>query len=148
MARAPLQINVIPFRKNENGLYEFAVFHRSDGTMWHFVSGGAEDDETAIEAANRELKEETGISTKVNWIKLDSRASIPKTAYPSITHWPKEVLVLPQFSFAVDASGLEIVLSDEHDAFRWLSFEDATKLLKWDSDKVALWELNERLKKE
>ena len=146
MPRAPLQINIIPYRKAENGRYEFAVFHRSDGTMWHFVSGGAEDDETPFKAAERELKEEAGISSKIKWITLDSRASIPKTEYPSITHWPKEVFVLPQFSFAVDVSFQKIVLSDEHDDFRWLSFDDATKLLKWDSDKVALWELNERLK--
>ncbi len=148
MSRAPLQINVIPYCKNENGRYEFAVFHRADGSMWHFVSGGAEDGETPAKAAIRELKEEAGITLIHNWIKLDSRASIPKDAYPNITHWPKEVLVLPQFSFAVDVSGQEIVLSREHDEFRWLSFDDASKLLKWDSDKVALWELNERLKRE
>ncbi len=147
MTRAPLQINVIPFRKNENGQFEFAVFHRSDGTVWQFVSGGAEDDETPAEAAKRELKEEIGITAELNWIALDSRASIPKNEYPHITHWPKEILVLPQFSFAVDVTGQEIILSREHDDFRWLSFDDSNKLLKWDSDKVALWELNERLKR-
>jgi len=146
MARAPLQINVIPYRKRENGFLEFAEFHCSDGTMWHFVSGGAEDGESASVAAKRELIEETGITSTNNWMTLDSRASIPKDAYPHITHWPKEVLVLPQFSFGIDSSGQEIVLSDEHDDFRWLSFNEVTKLLKWDSDKVALWELNERLK--
>lgn len=147
MPRAPLQIVVIPFRKNKSGNYEYAVFHRADGTMWHFVSGGAEDNETAVDTAIRELEEEAGIIVTNNLIHLDSRASIPKNAYPSVTHWPDDLYVLPQFSFAIDVIDAEIVLSDEHDAFSWLNYENATKLLKWDSDKVALWELNERLKK-
>jgi dATP pyrophosphohydrolase len=146
MARAPLQINVIPFRKNKKGEIEFAVFHRSDNSMWHFVSGGAEDDESTLDAAIRELREEAGIKEVSNLFKLDSKASIPKSAYPSVTHWPKNLYVLPQFSFAVNISEHKITLSEEHDKFRWLAYDEAKDLLKWDSDKVALWELNERLK--
>ena len=44
------------------------------------------------------------------------------------------------------SAGQELALSQEHDMIRWLSFEEATRLLTWDSNRVALWELNERLK--
>ena len=146
MARAPIQTIVIPYRKKFNCEFEFAVFHRTDNSMWHFISGGAEDKETAFEAAKREAKEEAGIAEGCRWIKLEARASIPRTAFSPTSHWPKNILVVPEFSFAVDVTEHEIKLSEEHNEMRWLSFIQATKLLKWDSNKVALWELNERLK--
>lgn len=31
---------------------------------------------------------------------------------------------------------------------KWCSYDDANKLLEWDSNRVALWELNQRLKNE
>ncbi|MGG1610308.1 NUDIX pyrophosphatase, partial [Bacillus wiedmannii] len=35
-----------------------------------------------------------------------------------------------------------------HFKYKWLCFEEAVMLLKWDSNKTALWELNNRLLKE
>ena len=145
MSRTPINAIVIPFRRSDDGNFEFAVFHRADNSMWHFGSGGAEDNETAFEAAQREAKEEAGISADSQWIKLDTQASIPRTAYSPTSHWPADLLVVPEFSFAVNIADHEIVLSDEHDEFRWLKFEEASKLLTWDSNQVTLWELNERL---
>ena len=145
MARQPLQVIVIPFRETSSPGCQFAVFHRADSSMWQFIAGGAEDGETAAEAARREAREEAGIPGGARFCRLESRASIPKTAF-STEHWPKDLLVVPEFSFAVDVGGQELGLSHEHDEVRWLSFEDATRLLTWDSNRVALWELNERLK--
>ncbi|HFJ9286950.1 TPA: NUDIX pyrophosphatase, partial [Bacillus toyonensis] len=36
----------------------------------------------------------------------------------------------------------------EHFNYKWLCFEEAVTLLKWDSNKTALWELNKRLLKQ
>ena len=52
---------------------------------------------------------------------------------------------MPEYSFAVDVSGQELDLSDEHDTVSWLSFKEATRRLTWESNRIALWELNERL---
>ena len=46
----------------------------------------------------------------------------------------------------VPVEGQKIVLSREHTEFRWLVFEKAIELLKFESDKTALWELDQRLK--
>jgi len=54
--------------------------------------------------------------------------------------------MIPEHCFAVDAGGSTITLSNEHTECRWLSYEQAFSLLKWDSNRTALWELNERLK--
>lgn len=59
----------------------------------------------------------------------------------------EDVFVIKEYCFGVDVNGQEIVLNDEHPEYKWLSYEEAKKLLKWDSDKTALWELNERLKR-
>ena len=114
--------------------------------MWQFIAGGAEDDETAEEAARREAAEEARIPEGARLLRLDSRASVPRTAFSPTKHWPKDLLVVPEYSFAVDATGQELVLSHEHDKVSWLSFEEAARVLTWDSNRVALWELNERLR--
>ena len=145
MTRQPLQVIVIPFRESGNAGYQFAVFHRADDSMWQFIAGGAEDDETAEETARREAAEEAGIPRGARFFRLDSRASVPKTAFSPTEHWPKDLFVVPEYSFAVDVSGQELDLSHEHDKVRWLSFKEAMRLLTWESNRIALWELNERL---
>ena len=82
MARQPLQVIVIPFRKSENVGYQFAVFHRADDSMWQFIAGGAEDDETAEQTARREAEEEAGIPKETRFFRLDS--SEPRRGNPNI----------------------------------------------------------------
>ena len=60
MSRAPFQVLVLPFRKTAKGLYEFAVFRRSDAGYWQAIAGGGEMGETSREAAIRESQEEAG----------------------------------------------------------------------------------------
>ena len=146
MARQPLQVIVIPFREREGGGFEFAVFHRADASMWQFIAGGAEDGETAEQAARREAAEEAGIAEGARFLRLDSRASVPRTAVGATEHWPKDLLLVPEYSFAVEVGDQELELCHEHDGIRWLSFEEATLLLTWESNRVALRELNQRLR--
>ena len=39
-----------------------------------------------------------------------------------------------------------LVLSHEHAEYRWLPYEDAERLLRFDSNRTALWELNLRIR--
>ena len=143
MARAPFNVLVLPYRACD-GVHEFAVFSRADVEMWQFIAGGGEDGEDDAQAARREAFEEGGIDSEDGWIALDSRASIPRSAYPGAP-WPESVLVIPEFCFAVEIGDSEIRLSHEHERFDWLRYEAARERLTWDSNRVALWELNERL---
>jgi len=142
--RAPFQVLVIPFRRSERG-YEFAVLRRRDTGWWQFVAGGGEDKETPVQAAQREISEETGLAGR-GLMKLDSCNTVPKHAFADAEAWGPEVHVIPEYCFAVDATDDEIVLSDEHTEMRWVSYDEARRLLKWDSNRNALWELRERLK--
>ena len=143
MARQPLQVLVIPFRVRSEP--EFSVFHRADGEMWQFIAGGAEDHENAAQAAQREAAEEAGIPGNIPVVRLDSVASITRSSFSPTEHWPEDLLVVREYSFAIDVGDRRLALSSEHDDVRWLPYEDASSLLTWDSNRVALWELNERL---
>jgi len=144
MPRAPFNVLVIPYRLS-GATPEFAVLHRRPPSkMWQFIAGGGEDDETPELAARREAFEEGGIIETSGWIQLDSVASIPRTAFPEAP-WPDGIYVVPEYSFAVEIGNAELILSQEHDGWGWCRYEQAAEILTWDSNRVALWELYERL---
>lgn len=76
MARAPFQVLAIPFRRAANGLFEYALFKRTDCQYWQGIAGGGEDDETPLAAARREAYEEAGISGRNIFYKLNTQAVI------------------------------------------------------------------------
>jgi dihydroneopterin triphosphate diphosphatase len=143
--RAPFQVLVIPFRYTSGGL-QFAVLKRSDAGWWQFVAGGGEDGESALQAAQRETREEIGLTDDGRILQLDSLAAVPKNAFAASTAWGSDIYVIPEYCFAIDTGDRALALSDEHTELCWASYEQAWRLLKWDSNRTALWELNERLK--
>jgi dATP pyrophosphohydrolase len=143
MARVPFNVLVLPYRLGASG-YEYAVFHRANVEMWQFIAGGGEGDEEPATSARREGFEEGGILGGARWMGLDSRASIPCTAFPGAP-WAEDVYVVPEYSFAVDIGDAALSFSVEHDRFVWCGYEAACARLTWDSNRVALWELRERL---
>ena len=145
--RAPFQVIVFPYRMTPSGSFEYAIFFRLTlryGDFWQAISGGGEDGETPLQAAVREAHEEGGLSPDTEFIQLDSMATIPAPQAAGML-WGPEVLVVPEYAFGVDAAGLEIVLSEEHIEYRWVDYETAQQLLRFDSNKNALWELDYRL---
>lgn len=142
MPRAPYQVLVIPYRRLESSI-EVAVFHRTDYDVWQFVSGGGEQGETPLASAKREGFEEAAIPTSASYLGLDSTASLPACWFPAWSDWPADVLVIPEHAFAVEVADCQ--RSSEHRDMKWCSVHAAMTLLKFDSNRHALWELNERL---
>jgi len=143
MARAPFNVLVLPYREGA-AAREFAVFHRADCEMWQFIAGGGEGAEEPPVTARREAFEEAGIDGDREWLALDARASIPRTAYPDAP-WADSIFVIPEICFAVHVPDAEVRLSSEHDRVEWLGYEAAREQLTWDSNRVALWELQQRI---
>ena len=141
--RAPFQILAIPYRKHP--ALEFCVLRRADNDQWQFVAGGGEDAETPLEAAAREISEETGIQAN-RITELVSMANVPADVISEYhrKHWSPNTFVLPEDHFAFEC-GSGITLSGEHLGCEWLSYHDAMSRLTWDSNKTALYELNCRL---
>lgn len=144
--RQPYETLIFPYKKEENGI-KFAIFLREDMKCWQGICGGGEDNESIIETAKRESFEEAGINYDSDYIRLDTITTMPVVAITGKFSWGEDIFVVKEYCFGVNALGQEIKLSDEHTEFKWLTYEEAKKLLKWDSDKTALWELNERLKR-
>lgn len=142
--RAEHQVLVLGYIKS--GIIKYLVMEREDLRIWQFVSGGGESDEIPVESASREFLEETGKDID-GFIKLDTMASIP--AYFFKEHRNKsDLYVVPEFSFAVELFDEKIKLSDEHISYKFLPYEECREMLKYDSNRTALYELNERLKRE
>ena len=147
-ARLPLQVLVLPFRRRADGRIQYAIFRRSDfaDDCWQGVAGGAEQGETAEEAAGREMSEEAGIPADTPLMPLDTVASVPASEFRDRDLWGPDLYVVTQRAFGVRLHDAQaIILSREHTEHRWVPYEEAARLLRWDSDRTALWELNERL---
>ena len=145
MARAPFQVLVLPYRIVENGEFEYCIFKRSDDNYWQGIAGGGEEGESPLDAAKREANEEANVPFTAKYSELDTKASIPVYHFAARDSWPKDLYIVNGYSFAVEYTGFDILLSSEHVEFKWVSFEEADSLLYWENNKTALWELHQRL---
>ena len=143
--REPYQILSIPYRIVDDTPL-FCIFRRADSKYWQFIAGGGENRETPIEAAKRETREEIGVDP-INIKQLTCIAYVPAEviAESRRKHWDKNVYVIPEYSFAFEYDS-EPMLSNEHTEYKWLTYDEARKLLKWDSNKVAMYEIDSIIK--
>ena len=100
--------------------------------IWQIVTGSIKNKEKALNAALRELKEETGLEPKKFFV-------IPKVtnfySYKNDT-----INIIPLFLALTEYK--EIDISKEHSRYKWLSFEKAIKKLQWISQKENLQFIN------
>lgn len=148
MARQPKQVHIFLFRPSESG-YEYALFQRSDSKFcWQGICGGVEDNETAEEGAWREIFEEAGISEHLPLYPLESISYLPDNIFSKDERalWGNHIVVIPMYFFAMPFNG-QIKLSEEHTDIKWLSYEDAYDLIYYQDQQIALYELNEKLRR-
>ena len=144
MGRAPFQVLVLPWRRTGEAL-EYAVLRRTDTGYWQPAAGGGEDGETPEQAAQREAFEELGTPPDAPLLRLDTTESIRVTEFRASPRWGEQVYVIPQYCFGLEFSG-EVRISHEHVEIRWLPFNEAERLLRFDGNRTALWELDRRLR--
>jgi dATP pyrophosphohydrolase len=146
VTRAPFQVLVFPYRILDTGEVAYAVFRRRDeGMPWQAISGGGEDSETPLEAARREAWEEASIAPGNAYVELESRTTIPVVHFADFRD-REDLFVIPEFSFGVEVVDGDVRLSPEHVEYAWLPYQEAHAVLRWDSNKNALWELDRRLR--
>jgi dihydroneopterin triphosphate diphosphatase len=146
MARAPFIVFVYPYLKTGDGDFEYALLKSAERNIWEAVAGGGEDQETILEAAKRETFEETGIVVESPPIRLDTIAPVPVTRFKESALWGKDLFVIPIHYFGVLAPDRQIRISEEHSEYKWLRYPEARDLLKFEDDKIALWELDRRVR--
>ena len=141
--RSGAEASVFVTRRNGS---EVLVLHRSprQGGYWHVVAGGVEPGETALEAAERELQEETGLVAKVT-----AGTEVTEYVYP-LTEEPAErrqqydpsVVEVKVTCFQAEApDGWEPRLDWEHDDYRWCDPIQAVDTLRWPETVQALLQL-------
>lgn len=111
-------------RHTENGA-EILLIRHVNGGHWGFPKGHVENDETEAETALREIREETGLS-----VKLDTgfRTSVRFSPKPGVM---KDVIY---FAAEYD-SGSEHKQLEEVADMRWVSLSDASNVLTYDNDR-------------
>lgn len=145
--RAPLQVLVIPFLVDAGRPF-YCILKRSDAYYWHFIAGGAEDAETPLQAAIREANEEIGAQPDARVFPLKFQTFVPAQVISQKhrQYWPEDTYIIPEYNFAIQLRENKIRLSQEHTEYCWVAYEEAISLLNWQSNAVALYELNERIK--
>ena len=143
-SRAPYQILVVPFHFHSGALPLYCLFRRRDAGYWQWIAGGGENGERPADAARREATEEAGYTDNGNLFQLQSMTTVPVAGIGGFI-WGEHVLLVVEHSFAIRAVTLNITLSSEHDEYRWCDYETAMAMLKWDSNRTALWELNHQI---
>ena len=144
--RQPHQILAFPYKKDLDGNYLYGIFCRiGKKERWQGIAGGVEEGETYLEACQREANEEAGISYNAKVIELKSISTMPVVNVTKNFLWGENVYLIHEHCFGIDATNEELKLSHEHSKMSWLTYDEAKKILKWDSNRNALWELNWKL---
>jgi dATP pyrophosphohydrolase len=112
------------------------MLHRAVDDYWHVVAGVVEEGETFVEAAARELREETGLDAAVIDVRIPQNYRVPDDMRSEYQAGVDEVTIE---NFAVEVPpGWEPVLNEEHDHYRWLTVSEAIAIAHWPETKQVL----------
>jgi bis(5'-nucleosidyl)-tetraphosphatase len=110
--------------------YSVLLLHYTSG-HWDLPKGNIETNETELEAATRELREETSI---------ESFRVIPNFRYVlDYKYTRKNVLISKQVTLFLASTGVrKVKISHEHMGYSWVKKSDATTQLTYKNAKNAL----------
>jgi len=138
--RLPIQIVAILFKRS-NGKIQYLIAKRTPihGGFWQPITGGLEEGETRIEALKREIREETGIK--------NIGRIIEDVDYFEFSNVQMSTHLIKAYVYGVEIFPNEKIVIDEreHCEFKWCSFQEALRLMKWKEEKEALKKLKELL---
>jgi 8-oxo-(d)GTP phosphatase len=116
----------VVWRKNKSGQTEVLLVHRPKYDDWTLPKGKLDGDETAEEAALREVEEETGLQVTLG-------DELPSTDYHDRFGRPKNVRY-----WTMDVTGGEFHPNKEVDEVRWLPLDAAKDALSYARDRDVL----------
>jgi lipoyl(octanoyl) transferase len=123
------------------------LLHRKPerGNFWQPITGAIEDGETTLEAARRELLEETGTAGEPRAMDMTQSFMIESLFLASRLGEP---IIASEVGFEMpfDSSVPVRVDHEEHDGHGWFTFAEAYAKLRWTDDREALEELEHRLR--
>lgn len=121
------------FHKSVDGRIEYLLLNhgpsrKPDFEYWNFPKGGMERGESEMEAAKREIEEESGLSD----LKIFSGFRVLERYFTrgmKLSNKDKVFFKTVVF-FLAQAKNKEIKLSDEHVGYEWLPYEAALERIR------------------
>ena len=126
----PIKLEGILFTRVDDEI-KYLVLHRrpEEGNFWQPLTGTLNSDESIIDCLYREIEEELGFG-KTEVIGLTDEVYR--------FEWKRGDQTILEFVYGVELSfDQNITLSNEHDEYKWCSFDEAISILGRDNNKKA-----------
>lgn len=142
--RRPDKVIVYLYRRLPTGEVEYLLLQRMHSSrapdMWQTVVGTAKWEEDLVEAARREVFEETGLTRLQGITAIGYGFSFPFRVPPGeASHYAPGVDTIRNTVWAAEVVSLRpIRISSEHVAYQWFSFEEALRTVHWPEERRAL----------
>ena len=117
----------------------FFLLLRYSAGHWDFPKGNIEDGEDEVQAACREIREETGIENVVFLEGFNKKVEYNYRPHRNVIH--KEVVF-----FLAKTDSQRVILSNEHIAYSWTDFDSALAKLTYMTAKDILVKAQDYLK--
>ena len=140
MPKQPRSVQVVVFFEHDGGrVYLMLKRIARYGGHWQTVTGSLEPGESHLDAARRELAEETGITAETGEF-IDLHLINTFQIAPQWRHrYDPEVTHNQEVCFAFAAPLRQIAMEpSEHDQYCWLEYQSALQLAYWESTRLAL----------
>ncbi|MDR1941582.1 MAG: NUDIX domain-containing protein [Endomicrobium sp.] len=128
------------------GKPEFLLVRSRRNSQWGFPKGHIEKNETEIDAAKREIFEETGIAD-AEFMEGFRKEDVYVIKSALCKTQGKTVEKHSVYFLALALSSEKIYNNEEIDALQWLSLNAASQLLSFENQKQTLKEAFEAIKK-
>ena len=148
--RRPEKIIIYLYRRTQTSKIEFLLLQRApearSGTIWQPVVGGAKWGEQLIEAARREVYEETRLTRLQGITAIGYAFSFDFDMFPDRSSYAPDVTEISNTVFAAEVvSARPVVLSAEHVDYGWFSYQETLDKIHWPEEQEALIRLHPML---
>ena len=110
----------------KNKEHKFLMLKRSERSkiypgIWQMVTGKIDTGESTSDAVKRELTEETGL-------KAENLFVVPKI---NSFYFPTSDKIVLSPVFLAIVNSTDVTISDEHSEYKWVSYDEAIKIIYW-----------------
>lgn len=125
MSKIVSQIAEVYIFKNSGSEIKYLLLKRAESEIypgiWSVAGGRINENEKAYETALREMEEETGLTAK-HFYRVDTVDSFYDIQNDEINLTPV---------FLAEANEGEVMLSEEHSEYKWMTFDEAHENIFW-----------------